>query len=356
MASSVHAARNAMGKASMGPLLVVPLALAMIVATPAGFGAVATRAQTDQLAFVAETDRTPQIFLINTDGTGRRRLTGPAGRSTTPVWSPDGRQIAFVRQLGDDSQIYVMTADGRSTRPLTRTPGTRTSPAWSPDGRQIVFVSASHGLPQIVLMRSDGTEQHALTRPPGERHAPAWSPDGRWIAFLSKGEHAYFELYVTHPDGGGLRRVATPSPGVQPDVKSFVWTPNGRLTYTSRSGPAQEAATVTSIDGAEQRYLGSASEPAWAPDGQHLAFVASHSGEAQIYVQSTNEGSAVRLSEPHLTSVRPAWSPDSRHIAYLVLNHGVTTLTVISADGRDRRALASVYGDLSALPVFSWRP
>ena len=80
MASSVHAARNAMGKASMGPLLVVPLALAMIVATPAGFGAVATRAQTDQLAFVAETDRTPQIFLINTDGTGERALTAPPMR------------------------------------------------------------------------------------------------------------------------------------------------------------------------------------------------------------------------------------------------------------------------------------
>ena len=66
---------------------------------------------------------------------------------------------------------------------------------------------------------------------------------------------------------------------------------------------------------------------------------------------------AVRLVDPRLTPVRPAWSPDGRRIAFLILGGGTVTLAVTDADGAHLRRLADdVYGDLSARPVFSWRP
>ena len=88
-------------------------------------------------------------YLISTDGSGARKLPYIP---LIAVWSPDGRQIAFVgnRATGlpgpgarskDDSEIYVMNADGSGTRRLTHNVGYDGEPAWSPDGRKIAFQS-----------------------------------------------------------------------------------------------------------------------------------------------------------------------------------------------------------------------
>jgi Tol biopolymer transport system component len=308
------------------------------------------------LAFVAVDRGIPQIFVIGADGTGRRRLTGAAGPSTTPVWSPDGQRIAFVRQTTTDTHIYIMNADGGSQRPLTTGRGHVASPAWSPGGQQIVFTATRNGVSQIAVMRSDGSRRRDLAPSHRDQRAPAWSPNGQLIAFLFRASLGHLDLYVVGADGQNLRQVPTPTPGVEPDVKEFTWLPDGRLAYTNRSGPAQDAVTVTTVNGEEHRLLGGASSPAWAPDGRRVAFSASHSGAAQIYVADNAGGKAVRLTELGLTSVRPTWSPDGRQIAFLTLERAIAALTVMDADGGHQRRLAEVYGDLSARPVYSWRP
>ena len=327
-------------------------------------GAVAPR----ELAFVASDRGIPQIFIVRADGSGRRRLTSATGPSTKPVWSRDGQKIAFVRRTGNDTQIYIMNADGGSQRPVTRGPGRADSPAWSPDGLQIVFAATKGTIPQIAVTRSDGSHRRDLAPSHSEQRTPAWSPDGRLIAFLSRAgreqydllsrtRRGHFDLYVIGPDGRNLRQVPTPAPGIEPDVKEFTWLPDGHLAYTSRSGPAQDGVTVTTVSGTEHRYLGTGYASAWAPDSQRFAVVVSHSGAAQIYVLNSVGGHSVPLIDRRLISVRPAWSPDGRQIAFLILGGGKTKLTVADPDGGHQRQLADdVYGDLSALPLFSWRP
>ena len=332
-------------------LLTLVLAILLVPA-----GAVALNAARGELAFVGTDRGLPQIFVVGADGTGRRRLTDGPGSSTTPVWSPDGRTIAFVRQIGDGSQVYVMNADGGAPRALTAGAGRVAGPAWSPDGRQIVFAATRNGVSRIAIMGYDGSGRRGLAPSPRDQVAPAWSPDGRLIAFLSRASGGYFELFVVGADGRNRRQVPTPVPSLQPDVTEFVWLPDGRLAYTNRSGLAQEGLTVTTVSGAERRYLGSASSPAWSPDGRQLAFVVSHAGAPEIYVRR-GAAKPVRLVDPSLTPVRPAWSPDGRQIAFLILGGGTVVLAVTdSAGGHLNRLARDVYGDLSARPVFSWRP
>ena len=81
-------------------------------------------------------------YLISTDGSGARKLPYIP---LIAVWSPDGRQIAFVRKVrtrpsGPDygnREIYVMNADGSGQRRLTHSSAYDAEPAWSPDGREI---------------------------------------------------------------------------------------------------------------------------------------------------------------------------------------------------------------------------
>lgn len=333
--------------------ILLTLVLATVLICSSAF---ALQAAQGELAFVAADHHVPQIYVIGADGTGRRRLTSASGASTMPVWSPDGRKIAFVRETGKASVLSVMDADGGSQHSLTDREGHVASPAWSPNGRQLVFVDTRVGLSRIVLVQSDGTGRRDLAPSQSDQRAPAWSPDGKRVGFLANAGQGYLELYVVDADGRNLKQVPTPVPSLQPDVTDFAWLPDGRLAYTSRSGLAQEGLTLTTVSGSTHQYLGSGGSPAWSPDGRRLAFVVSHAGAPEIYVRTAAE-KPVRLVDPSLTPVRPAWSPDGRQIAFLLLGGGTVSLAVADPDGRHFRRLTNdVYGDLSARPVFSWRP
>jgi dipeptidyl aminopeptidase/acylaminoacyl peptidase len=97
------------------------------------------------IAFAVNNDGFGEIWLMDSDGGNRIRLTSPgppgthASGSTSPTWSPDGDYVAFAssgegvvedQRLGE---IYVMRADGSESRRLTndrapmgRLPGRRT--------------------------------------------------------------------------------------------------------------------------------------------------------------------------------------------------------------------------------------
>src|SRR6266511_1713409 len=61
-----------------------------------------------------------------------------------PAWSPDGTRIAFMGQTPEGTEnyeIYVMNADGTGRRRLTDSPASDGFPSWSPDGTKIAFTS-----------------------------------------------------------------------------------------------------------------------------------------------------------------------------------------------------------------------
>ena len=116
------------------------------------------------------------ICIVNTNGTGFRRLTAEGRSNSDPAWSPDGTQIAFVRvdyQTQRDSlpQPYValMQSDGKAVRRLA----SGTSPAWSRDGGRIVFTNSVQ--PGIATIKPDGTALTRITTSPDD-NAPSWRP------------------------------------------------------------------------------------------------------------------------------------------------------------------------------------
>jgi len=89
------------------------------------------------------------LYLVKSDGTGLRRLTRNAtlGAGADPVWSPDGRKLVFVKRpertgaCGPagrcNDEVYVINADGTGLRRLTRNSVDDSNPVWSPDGGKI---------------------------------------------------------------------------------------------------------------------------------------------------------------------------------------------------------------------------
>ena len=103
------------------------------------------------------------IYVMNADGSGTRKLTHNALLNAEPAWSPDGRKIAFRSTRNGNRDIYVMNADGSGERNLTRNAAWDSRPSWSPDGRKIAFVSNRDGRLEAHVMNADGSGQRSLT-------------------------------------------------------------------------------------------------------------------------------------------------------------------------------------------------
>ena len=73
---------------------------------------------------------------------------------STPAWSPDGKSIAFVRGKGGNWDVYVMNADGSHRRKLTKSPSEDAFPSWSPDGKTMAFTHLTRSAPTPAPMGS----------------------------------------------------------------------------------------------------------------------------------------------------------------------------------------------------------
>jgi Tol biopolymer transport system component len=134
------------------------------------------------------------IYVANADGGGLTNLTNGQGGGD-PAWSPDGRQIAFV----SSSNVFVMNTDGTGRVQLTNNPPPSRSgfrspgdPDWSPDGTQItydlLFGGDSHFFNSIQVMNADGSNDTEHFFGPSEFLAgPVFSPDGAHIVFHCNG-------------------------------------------------------------------------------------------------------------------------------------------------------------------------
>lgn len=143
-----------------------------------------------------------EIFVVDVDGSGLRKLTRLAGLQDEPSWSPDGRWLYFLAGEGaaDDHDIVRMAPDGSSQEQLTAGQGFHFEVAVAPDGA-LAFSANRSGNYELYVQDVGAPEAKALTRHPAADGSPTWSPDGTTLLFESSrgGRHGLFRI----PRAGG---------------------------------------------------------------------------------------------------------------------------------------------------------
>src|SRR5262249_14324102 len=82
-----------------------------------------------------------EIWVSTADGNRPRRLTNNSGIiDTSPRWNPKtGKEIAFISDRSGTPQIYIMDSDGSNVHRVLNEGGQADAPAWSPDGQFIAY-------------------------------------------------------------------------------------------------------------------------------------------------------------------------------------------------------------------------
>lgn len=252
-------------------------------------------------------ERHHAIYVMKEDGSQARKLVqvdGYAGHAA-PRWSPDGKQVMFSATDPNSrtSDLFVINADGTGLRKLGQ--GARAD--WSPDGKQIAFDDGR----EIFVQNLDGQGRERVSTGRG----PRWSPDGSQMAFVED-SMLYTIDFVT-----GQRRALFAQPFALL-YRGVCWSPDGRhiaLVAQPVQGPRRQLLIVSSqgsdhgVRARLQTEGGMSSSPSFSPDGKKLAYSAAY----LIMIVEVDPTRRPRMppGQKH-RNFEPDWSPDGQWLLF----------------------------------------
>jgi Tol biopolymer transport system component len=197
-----------------------------LISLPTG-GGVSPRIGPDYIVY-----RTPKagrdgLWRIATDGAATELWNGINGRAVAgPAISPDGRRIAFTVQAGERTQLYVMNSDGTGTRRIAEQLDVRGAPAWSPDGRTMAIAANENGEPHLFKISVDGGTPVPLVK--DYSTDPTWSPNGEFLVYSGADVGTTFSVKAV-TSGGAPRPL--PKLVLSRGARRLVFLTNGTLVF-----------------------------------------------------------------------------------------------------------------------------
>ncbi len=314
-----------------------------------------------------------ELYVMQSDGTGVRRLTWHEGWDGSPAWTPDGRAVVFYSQRDGEPRIYRMDVDGSAPQPISTKGEAALSPAFTHDGR-LAFTARRNDRWTIVTTLLDGSD----LRLDGDTVRDYWAPaydltSGRLLAHgpgpidvTSRFESDAPGPFLIHPP----RLVHLPDRALSlMGIRGYLPTlnPNTGEVATSEafarlvvSRPDGTGKRVVFDRVATDRYRGndSAWGPSWSKDGQWLAFgVGSPFGslteDVDIWKSRIDGSGAVNLTpDSDANDAFPDFSPDGRRIVFRSTRDGNAEIYVMNADGTNVRRLTR-HEATDTMPSFS---
>ena len=251
-----------------------------------------------ELAYVALTEGSWQLWLRDLARGTTRQLTSWSRDARAPRWGPGGTLLVRTHR----QQLWSVTP-GSPPAPWQPELWPARDPHWVAGGPGVVLAQLRTNVSDhsdLISVGEKGTPPRILLQ--GQRALrvhPTWSPDGSALVYVhSLGAY-----------GSELRRLADPV--APPPVQ-----------------PADRATPLPLVAGA-----GHVLYPAWSPDGTRIAFAGNEAGDFDLWVLELATGQRRRLATSPGLDTHPAWSPDGAWLAFTSRRRGQLEIWVVSATG-----------------------
>lgn len=304
------------------------------------------------------------LYVMNIDGSGQKRLTHTADSENGAVWIDGGKRIAFLTKDGEKQQLWVMNADGSNRKAVTSLEKGVEGFLFSPDGTKVILVSP---------IKYSRTAQDIYPDLP--------KATGRVIDDLMYKHWDEWVTEIPHPfladfDGNTVSNVIDimhDEPYESPmrpfgGVESFAWSPDSKqLIYVSRKKTGMDYAVSTNSDlylydlatkattNLTEEMEGYDTNPVFSPDGKYVAWLSmEHDGyesdKNRIFIMNRATGEKNDLTaEWDYTVNEIAWNPDGKSLYFIAHHQGVTPIFSISIKNCEVKMVATGICDFTTL-------
>lgn len=244
--------------------------------------------------------------------------------------SPDGRQAAFVvtghnlKEGKSNSDIFVINLDGSGLRKLTANPGSDYSPRWMPDGKNILFLSTRKDGPQVWKLPMDAGEAEKITSLSTGINSIRIAPDGKGFLFSS-------DVYPEYGADDAKNKTTDEAKDEGP-LKAYMtdrllyrhWTSwaDGKRTHTFYFDLTSRKHVELTPGEYDAPGFGMA-DAVMSPDGKEVCFVSNRdkveaaSTNKDLFIVPAGGGSEKNITAANLAyDDNPTYSPDGKYIAY----------------------------------------
>lgn len=282
------------------------------------------------------------LYVMNIDGTGVTRITKTAQSENSAVWIDNGTRIAFVyAEKGSSPQLWVMNADGTERHAATNIEGGIEGFLFSPDQSKVVLIrtvkynrTASDIYPDLPKATGrvidDLMYKHWDTWVTEIPHPFIGSFDGQTVTDLK-------DIMEGEPYEAPMR----PFGGVE----SFAWSPDSKiLVYTSRKKTGMEYALSTNSDlyaynlttgtttNLTEGMMGYDTNPAFSPDGRYMAWLSMErdgyeADKNRLFIRDNATGQKTDLTSYWDYTIEEfVWNPNGKNIWFIAYHQGVAPI------------------------------
>ena len=221
-----------------------------------------------------------ELFVMQTDGSDKVRLTETPESEFNAVWHPDGERIVYLSSASGDVQAWMMDGNGGGKRQISRIEGGISSLAISPAGDRVLFTKDV----KVDTTRSD-------LYPDLPKADARIITDLMYLHWDTWEDGAYSHIFVANFDGEGISGEKDIMPGEPFDtplmpfggMEEIAWSPDGKqIAYTCKKLYGKDYTLSTNsqiylydLDTEEtvnmtQGMPGYDKAPLFSPDGKQL--------------------------------------------------------------------------------------
>ena len=336
------------------------------------------------------------------------------GRIGSVALSPDNSQILYqvsyvsIDQNKINPELFVMNADGSDKKRLTYTNASEGNPQWIDGGKHIAFLSNENGSSQIWTMKPDGSGMHQISDIEGGISGFVYSPDGTKVLIIKKVKYGQRtpDLYPDLPQASGrilddimykhwdhwveeiphvfvadlkdnklsnITDLLEGEPYEAPmlpfgGIEQVAWSPDSKtIAYTSRKKTGKEYAVSTNsniyfydLESGKttlmtEGMMGYDMNPQFSPDGTKLAWQSQErdgyeADKVRLFVMDLADGKKSYITEQFDYNVDDlAWDADNQTIYMVSCVEAKTQLFKVNINDKEVKAITEGKHDYTSV-------